>query len=415
MNKKKIAVVGSGISGISSAYYLQKYYDITLFEKRARLGGHTHTVTAKLKSGEEVRVDTGFIVLNDKTYPNLHKFFKDINIPVRFSDMSFSYHAANNNFAYAGNGLSGLFAKKSNIFSSRFIKFLIEIKRFSNIALNDLGNNILKEKDLKSYLFQHNFSSDLIDFFILPMGAAIWSTPAAEMLKFPAETFIYFFKNHGLLSLKDRPKWQTVIGGSSSYLEAFKENFSGVIKTNSGVQSIKRKDSKVIVAINNEEFEFDKIIIATHANQVLNLLKDASDEEHTAYKSWYYNKNKTVLHSDVSILPKNKKLWTSWNYYEDQEGRLSVSYHMNRLQGIKTNTELIVSLNCKNINPDKIYFETIYEHPLYTKESLASQAKIQEINGNNNTYFAGAYLGYGFHEDGIKSALKVVDKIKDLK
>jgi predicted NAD/FAD-binding protein len=411
MKKQKIAIIGSGISGISCAYYLQEKYDITLFEKRERLGGHTNTFEIKSEENKGLLVDTGFIVLNDKTYPNLHKFFKDLNVKVRFSDMSFSYHSAKNSFAYAGTGLKGLFANNLNIFNLNFWKFLFEIKRFSKQALIDLENDSFNEKSLGNYLNEHKFSNDLINYFILPMGAAIWSTPAVDMLKFPAKTFIYFFKNHGLLSIKDRPRWQTVVGGSSAYIKAFKNNFKGKITLNAEINSIERRDDKIFINQNGKELEFDKVVIAVHGNQVLGLLKDPTNDEVKAYGSWEYNKNRTILHSDRSVLPKNKKLWASWVYYEDQEGKLSVSYHMNRLQGFNTNKEFIVSLNIDNIDPKNIYYEVNYEHPLYTNESIKSQEFINKINGDNNTYFAGAYLGYGFHEDGIKSALSVMDKM----
>lgn len=411
MKKEKVAIIGSGISGISSAYYLQDQYDITLFEKRERLGGHTNTFEIKGKENKGLHVDTGFIVLNNKTYPNLHKFFKDLNVKVRFSDMSFSYHSARNSFAYAGTGLKGLFANKLNIFNLNFWKFLFEIKRFSKQALIDLENDSFDEKSLGDYLNKHKFSKNLIDYFILPMGAAIWSTPAVDMLKFPAKTFIYFFKNHGLLSIKDRPRWQTVVGGSNTYIEAFKKIFNGKIKLNSEINSIERKNGKIIIASNKKELEFDKVIIAVHGNQVLGLLKDPTNDELKAFRNWEYNQNRTILHSDKSVLPKNKNLWASWVYFEDEQGKLSVSYHMNRLQGFNTDKEYIVSLNIDNIDPKKIYYDVNYEHPLYTNESIKSQVLINKINGDNYTYFAGAYLGYGFHEDGIKSALSVVEKI----
>jgi predicted NAD/FAD-binding protein len=409
---KTVAVIGAGIAGISSAHYLSKKYQVTLFEKNSVIGGHTNTFVLTNTADAGLGIDTGFIVLNDQTYPNLHKFLAELKVPVRWSDMSFSYFSMKDNFAYSGAGLKGLFAEKKNIFNPKFYFFLSEIRRFCQLAIRDLEENNIGDISLAEYLAKHLFKADLIDRYILPMGAAIWSTAADVMLSFPAKTFLNFFKNHGLLKLKDRPRWQTVVGGSHSYLKAFHNSFNGELICDAKIKSIeKRENLNTLHFESGEKRDFDAVVMAVHADQVLKLLANPSSEEKQYFSAWSYNKNYTVLHTDTNMLHKNRAIWAAWNYREDQQSKLSVTYQMNRLQGLNTEQQYLVSLNCDGIDADKILYEIDYQHPLYTLDSIATQQRIQELNGQNNIFYAGSYLGYGFHEDGIKSGINVAKKL----
>jgi predicted NAD/FAD-binding protein len=413
--KKKLGIIGGGVAGITAAFYLQDKYEVTLFEKEEKVGGHTNTIPVKTGSDKDLAIDTGFIVLNDKNYPNLHALLKDLDVPVRFSNMSFSFYSHNDGFCYSGDTLYSLFADRRNIFKPSFYMFLNEIRRFSDKALIDLDSGISEKVSMYEYLQKYSYSDNLINKYLLPMGSAIWSTTAVDMLKFPAKALLAFFKNHGLLSLKDRPKWQTVCGGSDTYVKKFRESFKGRILSGEPVEEVILKDSKHYIKTKLSNYSFDIVISALHANLINKVFLNCRDITKDTFASWEYNLNHTVLHTDNRVMPLNRHAWASWNYIESDKcysQKLFTSYYMNLLMGIDSPVDYFVTLNSPiEIAPEKKIYEVLYEHPLYTTESLATQNIIQDFNGSDNIWFCGSYLGNGFHEDAVSSALAVVRRL----
>lgn len=405
----RIAVVGAGISGIAAALLLSEKHDVTLFEKRDRLGGHTHTITLDSGPDAGLAVDTGFIVCNDKTYPTFHRFLKRLGVRWRWSDMSFGYHDEESGLHYAGTSLNGLFAQRRNFANPSFIGMLLEIRRFCAQAVSDLNNPRIESETLAQYLRRHRFNRYFINNYLIPMGAAIWSTRSGKMMQFPAATLIRFFHNHGLLSIKDRPRWQTVVGGSHSYLTAFRRQFPGKIRLGASISTILREPQRVTIGFSDGAAEhFDHVVIGVHGNQVLGLLGDPSAEEQRLFGAWGYERNSVVLHTDVNVLPPSRRAWASWNYVREKgsgkDSRLSMTYYMNMLQGLKTPRHYCVTLNRNApIREDRIIRELVYAHPLYTRESRGTQEPLRALSGRNRTSWCGAYFGYGFHEDGVKS------------
>lgn len=411
----KIAVIGSGIAGISASQLLQHKHEVTLFEKRDRLGGHTHTWVLEDGPDAGLGVDTGFIVCNNWTYPNFHKFLKALDVPIRDADMSFGFFSEDSNLQYAGTNLNGLFAQRKNLINPPFLRLVRDFVKFNSIGLKYIKSGNLPQGSVREMLDQYNFSDDFIYDYLVPMGGAIWSSSNEDILSFPASLFLRFFKNHGLLNTFSRPTWQTVQGGSHSYLKAFKEQFKG--KYHLSVQDIQVTRHEQGVTLNSSlgSEEFDAVVFAVHADQVLPMLTDATPEELSSFDSWDYLKNHVVLHTDTEVMPTNQRAWASWNFVREkgmsQDHPASLTYDMNRLQGLKTDANYLVTLNrIKPIDPSKIIKEFTYYHPNFTLDSLASVEKIKSLNGTNKCYFAGSYHGFGFHEDACKSSVDMVKK-----
>lgn len=412
-----VAVIGGGVAGIVSAWILQRTHDVSIFEKADYLGGHTNTVTVEDGPDEGLAVDTGFIVCNDRTYPNFHEFLRQLGVPVRWSDMSFGFWDEVTGLQYAGTSLGGLFAQRRNALNPGFLGMLWDIRRFCTQALEDLEDRPewLAGQTLGRYLRNGRYGRYMVHNYVLPMGAAIWSTAPGKMLRFPALTFVRFFKNHGLLSLKDRPRWQTVVGGSQSYVRAFKEQFTGNIELNARLEAVRRtEDGVVLREAGGAERTFDRVVLAVHADQVLPLLADPAEEERRLFGAWSYEKNRVLLHTDERVLPPRRAAWASWNYVRERQGdgkSLSATYHMNRLQGIESARQYCVTLNRQTPVADRhVLREIMYMHPLYTRESIATQKPLRELTGQGRTGFAGSYFGYGFHEDAVKSAVELASK-----
>ena len=412
----KIGIIGAGVAGLTAAYLLSEKYNITLIERNKRLGGHTNTISVK-ENGKEIGVDTGFIVLNDRNYTNFKKLLSKLNVKIRNTDMSFSYYDESDGFNYAGTGISGYFAQKKNLFSPKHYRFLLNVKKYSKKAANDVSNNVLIDETLGEYLIRNNFPKDIIDKFIIPMGAAVWSGSRNEISNFPVKMFLKFFDNHGILDLNNAPQWHTVDGGSYTYVRRILDQFKGKIIEGNGARSIQRTENKVEVTLeNNEKLLFDKVVCATHANQTYHMIKDISVEEKRILEPWEYSKNKTILHTDISLMPPTKSAWACWNYVKNKDSKdgdeVSVTYYMNRLQGLKTEKDYLVTLNPTKIIPkNKIIYETEYTHPKYTHSSLSTQKNIEKVNGLNQLYFCGSYCRYGFHEDAVISAVNVAKKL----
>lgn len=409
----KVAIIGAGVAGITAAHILQRAHEVTLFEKNDYLGGHTNTVSVPDREGNAHWVDTGFIVLNDQTYPTFHRLLEQLEVPTRWSEMSFSYSSEHEDFEYAGSDLNGLFAQRRNLISPTFWKMVREIRRFAEVGLADLGNGHASGLTLGEYLDERRFGPDFRRRYLLPMGSAIWSAPNRTMLQFPAETFLYFFKNHGLLTLKNRPRWQTIVGGSQSYVEAFKRKFRGAVRLGAVLRGVTRTETGAAVHTESEErLDFDRVVFATHADQAARLLGDPTREEQALLGAWKYERNDVALHTHRTLLPRRERAWASWNYRECQgsgaDSPLAATYYMNRLQGLESKTPFCVSLNANGRVPkDRKLYDVVYEHPIYTLESLASQKRLPNLNGVRHTFYCGSYFGYGFHEDAVKSGVEV--------
>ena len=410
----KIAIIGTGISGLTTAYLLNKEHAVTVFEKNDYIGGHTHTHDINLK-GKSYAVDSGFICYNENTYPNFIKLLKILGVKSQKTRMGFSVKSEKKKLEYAGNSLNSLFSQKKNIFSISFLWMIKDIISFNKNAKKDLATISLK-LTLGEYLKNNNYSKTFIYNYIVPMGAAIWSTKASSMLDMPALFFIRFFDNHGLLQIRNRPNWWVIKGGSKEYVKKLVSSFKEKIRLSSPVFSITRKDGKVEIKLSsdNDQIEtFDAVVIATHSDQALKLLSDKTSLEVEILSALPYQRNEALLHTDDTVLPKSKIAWASWNYNLDQESEepVALTYNMNILQSLNPLDTFCVTLNSNGlVNSTKVIKKLKYDHPLFTVEGIAAQKRKNEINGVNNTYFCGAYWRNGFHEDGVVSALDVAKK-----
>lgn len=406
--EREIAVIGAGAAGITAALLLSRAgHRVSLFEKESRLGGHTHTIVIADGEDAQTPVDTGFIVLNNQTYPMLHRLFETLGVRVRWSEMSFGYHSDESGLSYAGTSLNGVFAQRNNALSLSFWRMLLDIRRFSRDAQQALSRGELRDLTLGEYLGKRDYSTLMIEAYLLPMTAAIWSSPLDDVRSFPAEMLVRFYGNHGLLSLHNRPRWQTVVGGSHAYLLAFERVFRGEIVRRAAIRSIRRTTEGVVLRFDSgEERVFAAAVLAAHADESLRLLEDPSPDEQRLLGVWKYQRNLGVLHTDSSVLPSNRRAWASWNFRrgERSDRPVSLTYHMNRLQGLQTKNEYFVTLNpLRPIAGRQVIEQLEYAHPIYTLESLRLQPELKCLNGVRATYFCGSYFGYGFHEDAVRS------------
>jgi len=405
----KIAIIGSGIAGNTIAHHLHKAHDITVFEANQHIGGHTHTHQIR-HEGQDISVDTGFIVFNDRTYPNFIALLDTLGVAWRASSMSFSVRCEDTGLEYNGTTLNSLFAQRMNLFRPSFHRMIRDILRFNQSALELLAEG--SEIRLGDYLQQGGYSQQFIDHYIIPMGSAIWSTDAKQMLQFPARFFVRFFHHHGMLTVNNRPEWRTISGGSASYVEALTRPFRQRIRLNTPVESVHREQNAVIVkASGGKEEHFDYVFFACHSDQALQMLRDPSAAETEVLGAIPYQQNTVYLHHDIKLLPKRRLAWAAWNYHVTKPAseRVAVTYNMNILQGFKTQQPLLVTLNhTGSIDPAKVIKRIDYMHPVYTLAGAAAQARHAEISGVNRTGFAGAYWRNGFHEDGVVSALQAL-------
>lgn len=409
----KIAVIGAGISGITAAYLLGRQHEVTLFERHHTIGGHTNTIMVDDPDGA-LPVDIGFIVCNPRTYPNFYRLLESWGVSLRDSDMSFGFSCERSGIGYVGPSISEFLRKPMNLLNPKILGMIREQRRFNRTASADLAAGRIGDETLGDYLDRLGVSRFFIEHYLVPIAASVWSSPDGDMLQFPAVTFIQFFKNHGLLDLRHRPTWQTLIGGSHSYLKAFAAQFRGTIRTETPIESITRADDSVTVQIENAADErFDHVVLATHADITLALLRDATDEERTSLSTWEYHRNLVQLHTDESVMPADRRLWASWNYHRraktETDAPVAITYSMNRLQGLRSQREYLVSLNAKHlVDPSRVIYEIEYTHPGYTPRSIAAQETLRGLNGQRRTSFCGAHMRYGFHEDGVVSALDAV-------
>lgn len=406
----KIAIIGSGIAGLTSAYLLHREHDISVFEAQDWIGGHTHTVPVHL-DGREYAVDTGFIVFNDWTYPNFIQLLQQLGVGFKPTEMSFAVSDPDTGVEYNGHDLNSLFAQRRNLLSPRFWGMIRDILRFNKEALSDLEQGrIAADTTLGQYLSQNGYGQRFIEHYIVPMGAAIWSMSLADMLGFPLQFFVRFFKNHGLLSVSNRPQWYVIEGGSSAYVAPLTTGFADRIRLNCPVSRVERDEQGVTLQSPAGRERFDAVIFACHSDQALQLLAEPSASEREILGALRYADNDVVLHTDTRVLPKRRLAWASWNYRLGGPTRqpAAVSYNMNILQGIESDHTFCVSLNQTDaIDPDKILARFSYAHPQYSLAASAAQRRAEELQGRQHSYFCGAYWANGFHEDGVVSALRV--------
>ena len=412
---KKIAVVGSGIAGMVSAWLLSRRYEVLLIDKNNYVGGHTNTINVTHpKTGIITAVDTGFIVYNEPNYPNLVGLFNTLGVATRPTSMTFSASILDSGLEYAGNNLDTLFAQRRNLISPRFHKLVYDIVKFNKHAKELIQQDHIREDlTLGDFLSDLNIGQAMQNDYLLPMAAAIWSCPPQQMRAFPAKSFAQFFNNHGLLNINDRPQWRTVIGGSQRYVEKLLASFSGEVITGNGAKQVERSTAGVTLTLEDgQQYFVDQVVLATHADEALPLLSQPSDLEQTVLPAFKYQDNDTYLHTDTNLMPKHPKVWSCWNYLAERSGEdipsVSVSYWMNALQGLDRSQDYFVSLNpIHHIDPNKIIKRIHYMHPVFDTEAMGAQPKLNTLQGQNRTWFAGSYFGYGFHEDALRSAVNV--------
>ena len=410
----KIAVIGSGISGLSSAYYLSKNYEVDLFEKDDHFGGHSYTFDIKEKN-KKVPVDLGFIVFNKLTYPNLIKFFEELRVPYEKSDMSFSVSVKDSNIEYGGTGFNSLFARKNNLFNFNFIKMIYEIVSFYKSA------PILLKKDLKNltlgyYLDNSKISKYFINYHIIPMVAAIWSMPFSKARDIPLELFLNFFNNHGLFKLKNRPQWYTVTNRSRNYVSKVLEKINGEYFKNYEIKKIIRSNDNVRIFVNTlgEYRDYDHVVLACHADQSLKLIENPSNNEKKILNEFTYISNEAYLHTDADLMPNKKNAWSSWNSISKKDlTKTCVTYWLNKLQNLDTNKNYFLTLNpITKIKDSKIIKKINFTHPYLNNKSFEMQNRLKDLQGKKRVWFSGSYFGYGFHEDGLKSSLEMLKQFE---
>lgn len=413
---KRIAVIGSGISGLSCTWLLSRGNDVTLYEASDRLGGHANTVNVDMEDCSTA-VDTGFIVYNETNYPNLVALFDHLQVPTIASDMSFAASMDDGGFEYSGTGLKGLFGQKRNALRPRFWSMLRDVLKFYKESPSLLHQPDTQDMTLGEYLRSAGYSPAFINDHLMPMGAAIWSTTAAEMHDYPLHAFLRFFVNHGLLLLSGRPQWRTVEGGSREYVSRLAAGFDGTLRLSTPVASIRRAANGVTVTDKyGHSDQFDDVVVAAHADEALTMLADADHQERDLLGAFGYTSNKAVLHSDPILMPKHRNVWSSWNYMSARKGtgnqQLCVSYWMNRLQKLETTRPLFLTLN-PNCEPQSRLIHGIYDytHPRFDTRALKAQNDLWQLQGRNRTWFCGAYFGSGFHEDGLQSGLAVAEAL----
>ena len=411
----KIAVVGSGISGLSAAYYLSKKNHVDLFEKEDHFGGHSHTIDLNLKT-KKIAVDIGFIVFNFKTYPNLIDFFKENKIEIEKSDMSFSVSVRNTSFEYCGRGLNGIFSNRSNLFNFKFLRMVLDIIKFYKKCdnLNDFNTDIT----LGDYLEKSKYSKEFVNYHLIPMVSAIWSMPPYEANQMPLKFFLKFFQNHGLFKLKNRPQWYTVTNRSKTYVENILSKISGEHFKNYSVRKIKPKNNGINLYYGGESeyFDYDKVVLATHADDALSIIENPTDEEKKVLSNFSYKENIAYIHTDETIMPKNKKAWSSWNssIKKNEIEKNSITYWLNLLQNLKCEENIFLSLNPYfEIDESKILKKVKFTHPYFDQSALDYQSKLKNLQNKRNILFCGSYFGYGFHEDGIKSSIEMLKNLDD--
>jgi len=407
----KIAVIGSGISGLSASYYFSKKYKVDLFEQDDHFGGHSYTYDIK-EDNKIIAVDLGFIVFNEQTYPNLIRFFNELNVPFEKSNMSFSVSIKDTNVEYGGSGFNAIFANKKNLLNFKFLKMINEIINFYKTAPS-LINTETSNVTLGDYLKSSKLSKYFIEYHIIPMVAAIWSMPFQKAKEMPLKLFLNFFTNHGLFKLKNRPQWFTVSNRSRTYVKKVLEKISGEVFKNYKVSKILRSENNVRILIGNEYQDYDHVILASHADQSLELLDDPSLEESEILKKFTYVSNEAYLHRDENLMPIRKSAWSSWNSISKNENTC-VTYWLNKLQNLNSEKNYFLTLNpVEAIDKNKIIKKIHFTHPYFNKDNVALQKDLHKLQGKKRTWFCGSYFGYGFHEDGLKSSKELFKKFEN--
>lgn len=407
----RIAIIGTGISGMVAASLLHAKYDITVFEANDYIGGHTHTVDVELL-GQNFAIDTGFIVCNDWTYPAFLRLMRELNVPLQPTEMGFSVRCDRTGIEYNGSSLNGVFTQRSNLWSPRFYRFLADVLRFNREAPRHLAQTS-EEMTVGEYLKQHNYCREFANWYLIPMGAAIWSCPTGTFEQFPIRFIIEFYKNHGLLQIWNRPQWRVVQGGSREYVQKLTSPYIDRIRLKCPVQEVTRNGDEVHVRHVQGTDTFDEVIFACHSDQALRMLTDATVVEREVLAEFPYSTNVAVLHTDTRVLPSNPRAWASWNYHvrADRPDQSTLTYHMNMLQGIDAPAQFLVTLNEEDvIDPARVLGKFDYEHPIFTTRRAAAQRRHGELIRQQRLSYCGAYWGNGFHEDGVVSALAVCER-----
>ena len=411
----KIAIIGTGIAGNVAAYHLAREHDITVYEANDYIGGHTHTHSIDWQ-GQRFPIDTGFIVFNRETYPNFIHLLNELGVEAQPSIMSFSVKSERDGLEYNGSSINQMFAQRRNLFRPSFHRMIRDILRFfreSRTLLEHWDESLT----LGDYLRKQQYGREFIEQFIIPMGAAIWSTDPVQMFRFPACYFVRFFRNHGLLGVDEQLQWYVVKGGSKTYVDKLIAGYRDRIRTNARVVSVRRQLTHVeVIAVDGSVERYDQVFIASHSDQALAMLHDPTPQEREVLGAIRYQENEAVLHTDEALLPGSRRAWASWNYHLLREVNqpAALTYNMNLLQGLPTRTQFLVTLNHSDaIDPDKVLKRMVYDHPVYTTEAVAAQQRQAEINGVNRTYYMGAYWRHGFHEDGVVSALNALEHFKE--
>lgn len=416
---KRIAVIGAGIAGLSAAWLLGQAHEVVLIEAEPRLGGHANTVLVPGDGGAETPVDTGFIVYNEKTYPNFVALLDHLGVATQPTEMSFAVSLDGGRLEYSGTGLSGLFAQPGNLANPRFWAMLRGLVRFYRDATRDALTGSAAAMTLGEYLASGDYGAAFRDDHLLPMAAAIWSAPCSEILSYPAQAFLRFHHNHGLLQLTDRPLWRTVTGGSAVYVERLRSRFRGSVRLGTPARQVRRSPNEVLVAGDGWSERFDQVVFATHADQTLALLADPDPLEASALGAFRYSRNRAVLHGDEALMPRRRRAWASWNHLGERarpDAACAVTYWMNLLQDLPRQRPFFVTLNPpETLRAETILREEVYEHPIFDRAALAAQEYLWALQGARRSWFCGAYFGSGFHEDGLQSGLAVAEALGDVR